>query len=97
MVVENGARVSKILQVFSKQVYIVVSHLQFRFFVCVLYENCLTSLWWNLFQAVMMDALISVFVEELKRKSASAAYHDETDRPVYDTATDSDGEVFRFF
>lgn len=41
----------------------------------------------------MMDALISVFVEELKRKSATAAYHDETDRPVYDTATDSDGTL----
>ncbi|KAK3909336.1 FERM domain-containing protein 8 [Frankliniella fusca] len=58
MVVENGARVSKILQVFSKQ-------------------------------AIMMDALISVFVDE-KRRTTAATYHDETDRPVYDTATDSD-------
>ncbi|XP_069673570.1 FERM domain-containing protein 8 isoform X5 [Periplaneta americana] len=57
MVLENGTRVSKILQVFSKQ-------------------------------AVMMDALISGFVEELKQKTA--AYTDETDRPVYDTSTDSD-------
>ncbi|PSN46115.1 hypothetical protein C0J52_17252 [Blattella germanica] len=57
MVLENGTRVSKILQVFSKQ-------------------------------AVMMDALISGFVEEMKQKTT--AYTDETDRPVYDTSTDSD-------
>ncbi|XP_067003864.2 putative FERM domain-containing protein FRMD8P1 isoform X2 [Anabrus simplex] len=57
MVLENGTRVSKILQVFSKQ-------------------------------AVMMDALISVFVEEMKMKAV--AYADETDRPIYDTSTDSD-------
>ncbi|KAG8302735.1 FERM domain-containing protein 8 [Homalodisca vitripennis] len=60
-VVENGMRVSKILQVFSKQ-------------------------------AVMMDALISGFVEDIKKKTAAAKpAGDETDRPpVYDTATDSD-------
>lgn len=40
----------------------------------------------------MMDALISVFVEEIKRKTAAGNYNDETDRPVYDTATDSDGK-----
>ncbi|XP_063222008.1 putative FERM domain-containing protein FRMD8P1 isoform X2 [Bacillus rossius redtenbacheri] len=57
MVLENGTRVSKILQVFSKQ-------------------------------AVMMDTLISVFVEEVKKKTV--VYPDETDRPVYDTSTDSD-------
>lgn len=57
MVLENGTRVSKILQVFSKQ-------------------------------AVMMDALISVFVDEIKQKTTS--YPDEPDRPVYDTSTDSD-------
>ncbi|XP_021914561.1 FERM domain-containing protein 8 isoform X3 [Zootermopsis nevadensis] len=57
MVLENGTRVSKILQVFSKQ-------------------------------AVMMDTLISAFVEELKQKTV--VYIDETDRPVYDTSTDSD-------
>jgi hypothetical protein len=43
-----------------------------------------------LLQAVMMDTLISGFVEELKQKTA--AYTDETDRPVYDTSTDSDGK-----
>lgn len=37
----------------------------------------------------MMDALISVFVEEVKRKTSS--YTDEHDRPIYDTSTDSDG------
>ncbi|XP_049776229.1 putative FERM domain-containing protein FRMD8P1 isoform X2 [Schistocerca cancellata] len=57
MVLENGTRVSKILQVFSKQ-------------------------------AVMMDALISVFVDEIKQKTTT--YADEPDRPVYDTSTDSD-------
>ncbi|XP_046980843.1 putative FERM domain-containing protein FRMD8P1 [Schistocerca americana] len=57
MVLENGTRVSKILQVFSKQ-------------------------------AVMMDALISVFVDEIKQKTTT--YADEHDRPVYDTSTDSD-------
>lgn len=58
-VLENGTRVSKILQVFSKQ-------------------------------AVMMDALISRFVEDLKKKSVQQPA-DEPDRPpVYDTATDSD-------
>lgn len=57
MVLENGTRVSKILQVFSRQ-------------------------------AVMMDTLISVFVEEMKQKTA--AYIEETDRPAYDTSTDSD-------
>ena len=44
---------------------------------------------WVLLQAVMMDTLISVFVEELKQKRA--AYTEETDRPAYDTSTDSDG------
>ncbi|PNF28256.1 FERM domain-containing protein 8 [Cryptotermes secundus] len=58
MVLENGTRVSKILQVFSKQ-------------------------------AVMMDTLISGFVEEIKQKT-TAAYTDEPDRPAYDTSTDSD-------
>jgi len=38
----------------------------------------------------MMDTLISVFVEELKQKTA--AYTEETDRPAYDTSTDSDGK-----
>ncbi|XP_054261310.1 putative FERM domain-containing protein FRMD8P1 isoform X2 [Macrosteles quadrilineatus] len=63
-VVENGMRVSKILQIFSKQ-------------------------------AVMMDALISGFVEDIKKKTSVTTKQpatDETDRPpVYDTATDSDG------
>ena len=36
----------------------------------------------------MMDTLISVFVEEMKQKTA--AYIEETDRPAYDTSTDSD-------
>ncbi|XP_054261320.1 FERM domain-containing protein 8 isoform X3 [Macrosteles quadrilineatus] len=62
-VVENGMRVSKILQIFSKQ-------------------------------AVMMDALISGFVEDIKKKTSVTTKQpatDETDRPpVYDTATDSD-------
>lgn len=40
----------------------------------------------------MMDALISVWVEEIKKKTAAGNYQDETDRPLYDTATDSDGE-----
>ena len=40
----------------------------------------------------MMDALISGFVEELKQKTA--AYTDETDRPVCDTSTDSDGKDY---
>lgn len=58
-VLENGTRVSKILQVFSKQ-------------------------------AVMMDALICGFIEDMKKKSVQQPA-DETDRlPVYDTATDSD-------
>ncbi|KAG8233786.1 hypothetical protein J437_LFUL003858, partial [Ladona fulva] len=57
MVLENGTRVSKILQVFSKQ-------------------------------AVMMDALISSFVQELKQKAVN--FSDEVDRPHYDTSTDSD-------
>ncbi|KAK7862335.1 hypothetical protein R5R35_005227 [Gryllus longicercus] len=56
MVLENGTRVSKILQVFSKQ-------------------------------APMMDTLISVFVEELKQRTA---YVEESERPLYDTSTDSD-------
>nr|CAD7416278.1 unnamed protein product [Timema poppensis] len=60
MVLENGARVSKILQVFSKQ-------------------------------AVMMDTLITVFVEDLKQKTTTCT--DETERPMYDTSTDSDGKV----
>lgn len=38
----------------------------------------------------MMDTLISAFVEELKQKTV--VYIDETDRPVYDTSTDSDGK-----
>ncbi|KAF4518167.1 hypothetical protein B566_EDAN007858 [Ephemera danica] len=54
MVLENGARVSKVLQVFSKQ-------------------------------AVMMDALISTFVDRLKQKTA-----DEVDRPMCDAATDTE-------
>jgi len=45
---------------------------------------------WVLLQAVMMDTLISVFVEEMKLKTA--AYTEETDRPTYDTSTDSDGK-----
>jgi len=45
---------------------------------------------WVLLQAVMMDTLISVFVEELKQKTV--AYTEETDRPAYDTSTDSDGK-----
>lgn len=44
-----------------------------------------------LLQAVMMDTLISGFVEEIKQKT-TAAYTDETDRPAYDTSTDSDGK-----
>ncbi|KAK6635812.1 hypothetical protein RUM44_001066 [Polyplax serrata] len=57
VVLENGARVSKILQVFSKQ-------------------------------AVMMDALISSFVEESKRKNSS----NEVDggRSTCETSTDGD-------
>jgi hypothetical protein len=39
----------------------------------------------------MMDTLISGFVEEIKQKTR-AAYTDETDRPAYDTSTDSDGK-----
>jgi hypothetical protein len=39
----------------------------------------------------MMDTLISGFVEEIKQKT-TAAYTDETDRPAYDTSTDSDGK-----
>lgn len=42
----------------------------------------------------MMDALISGFVEEIKKKTVvSKPAGDETDRPVpvYDTTTDSDG------
>ncbi|KAL0269098.1 UNVERIFIED_CONTAM: hypothetical protein PYX00_006933 [Menopon gallinae] len=58
MVLENGTRVSKILQVFSKQ-------------------------------AVMMDALISVFVEESKRKGSGDEV-DNTRTTSYDTTTDSD-------
>ncbi|RZF31967.1 hypothetical protein LSTR_LSTR012437 [Laodelphax striatellus] len=57
-VLENGTRVFKILQVFSKQ-------------------------------AVMMDALISGFVEDLKRKASAALNSDEPDRPS-EAATDSD-------
>ncbi|XP_022186630.1 putative FERM domain-containing protein FRMD8P1 isoform X2 [Nilaparvata lugens] len=57
-VLENGTRVFKILQVFSKQ-------------------------------AVMMDALISGFVEDVKRKASAALNSDETDRPS-EAATDSD-------
>nr|CAD7443501.1 unnamed protein product [Timema bartmani] len=38
--------------------------------------------------AVMMDTLITVFVEDLKQKTTT--YTDETERPVYDTSTDSD-------
>jgi hypothetical protein len=44
-----------------------------------------------LLQAVMMDTLISGFVEEIKQKS-TAAYTDEADRPAYDASTDSDGK-----
>jgi hypothetical protein len=40
----------------------------------------------------MMDTLISGFVEEIKQKT-TAAYTDETDRPAYDTSTDSDGKA----
>lgn len=57
-VLENGTRVSKILQVFSKQ-------------------------------AVMMDALITGFVDELKQKGNSSSNSDELDRPS-EAATDSD-------
>lgn len=43
----------------------------------------------------MMDALISNFIEDIKKKTSVATKQpatDETDRPpVYDTATDSDG------
>jgi hypothetical protein len=52
--------------------------------------NIVNKYLYVLLQAVMMDTLISGFVEELKQKTA--AYTDETDRPVYDTSTDSDGE-----
>jgi hypothetical protein len=52
--------------------------------------NIINKCLYVLLQAVMMDTLISGFVEELKQKTA--AYTDETDRPVYDTSTDSDGE-----
>lgn len=41
----------------------------------------------------MMDALIAVWVAELKKKTASGNFQDETDRPLYDTATDSDGKT----
>ncbi|CAB3374129.1 Hypothetical predicted protein [Cloeon dipterum] len=54
MVVENGARVSKILQVFSKQ-------------------------------AIMMDALISTFVDRLKQKAS-----EEAEKATFDAATDTD-------
>ena len=37
----------------------------------------------------MMDALINAFVDEIKQKSTG--YAEETDRPLYDTSTDSDG------
>lgn len=37
----------------------------------------------------MMDALINAFVDEIKQKSTGFA--EETDRPLYDTSTDSDG------
>lgn len=44
-------------------------------------------------QAVMMDALICGFIEDLKKKSVQQPA-DEPDRPpVYDTATDSDGKI----
>lgn len=42
----------------------------------------------------MMDALITGFVEDIKKKTPTTKPSgDETDRPpVYDTATDSDGK-----
>jgi hypothetical protein len=60
MVVENGARVSKILQVFSKQVGNLISLLYF-------------CLYRKQFQAIMMDALIVTFVDRLKQKAAEDA------------------------
>ncbi|XP_059473278.1 FERM domain-containing protein 8 isoform X2 [Neocloeon triangulifer] len=54
MVVENGARVSKILQVFSKQ-------------------------------AIMMDALISTYVDRLKQRAS-----EEAEKGTFDAATDTD-------
>jgi hypothetical protein len=77
MVVENGARVSKILQVFSKQVGNLMPLSDFFDFFYIGKQQ---------FQAIMMDALIVTFVDRLKQKAA-----EDAEKGTFDAATDTDG------
>jgi hypothetical protein len=87
VVIETGVRVSKIMQIFSKQV--LKNLLIFKYTVEYL---CSTKAYFKFEQADMMDALISTFVAQRKKQGCSNL-PDEVDGPK---VADHPGTDFNF-
>ena len=84
-VIENGRRVSKILQVKINTLYFFYAH----YFTLALRASKNVSVSLQVFsrQAVQMDALISAFVDEIKQK---AAMYNEDGEAMYQDNSTSD-------